>query len=95
VRIGTNAIVGCREDIFLPKGLVNQSRMNGLYTLNRIENTEATSIWTQGWSLVEELGLDVIWNQYWSCYTSELQRDHVHLNDKNDELAWCTQLLDG
>jgi hypothetical protein len=95
VRIGTNAIVGCREYIFLPKGLVNQSRMNGLYTLNRIANTEATSIWTQGWSLVEDLGLDVIWNQSWSCYTLELQRDYVHLNDKNDELAWCTQLLDG
>jgi hypothetical protein len=54
-----------------------------------------TSIWSQGWYLAKDLGLDVIQNQSWSFYTSDLQREHIHLIDNDDELAWYTQLLGG
>lgn len=46
VKIGTDAIVGCMEGVFLPEGLVNLLRMKGFCTLNRVANEKVTSIWS-------------------------------------------------
>jgi hypothetical protein len=44
VRIGTDAIVGCGEHIFLLQDLVGYLRELGICTLNRIEDNLSSTI---------------------------------------------------
>lgn len=48
VRIGSDAIIGC-NDPFLPLDTLAILRQRGYYSLNRVVNPNATSIWSQGW----------------------------------------------
>jgi hypothetical protein len=45
VRIGSDAIVGFGESIFLEEDLIYSLRMKGLCTLDRIANVEVNTIW--------------------------------------------------
>jgi len=45
VRIGTYAIVGCGDNVFLPKALVVQIWETCQCTLNRIGDVAQTTIW--------------------------------------------------
>jgi hypothetical protein len=56
VRIGTYAIVGCGEIIFLPKALIAKLWEIGHCTLNSIGDVAHSTIWRQGWLNVEDLG---------------------------------------
>jgi hypothetical protein len=83
------------EGVFLPKGLVNMLRMNGLCTLNIIVNVEVNIYLVIRMVLDGGFGFGCDLAPIWSHYTSELQREHIHLNDNDDELAWYTHLFGG
>jgi hypothetical protein len=62
VRVGQDAMDGCGENIFLLEEMITQLQELGVYTLNRATNEANTNIWSQGWSLDEDIGLEVRWN---------------------------------
>ena len=53
VRIGSNSMLGCDQNIFLPQEIIDHLQLMGLCALNRIGKEEATSIWSQGWNLAQ------------------------------------------
>jgi hypothetical protein len=79
VRIGSDTIVKCGDNVFLAEDLKLDLCLKGYCTLNQVANMETSSIWAQNWYSTMELELEHNWSQIWSDFTSELQRAHIHL----------------
>jgi hypothetical protein len=64
VRIGSDAIIGCGEDIFLPATIVLHLQELDKCTLNKVDKPQDTTIWSQGWLSDQDLKLEMKWGRY-------------------------------
>ena len=86
MRIGVDAVMGCGRDIFLLKMLIHHLQLIGRVTLNLIDNPLETTLRGQAWLKEEDMGLEGELAQVWKTYLAYLKREHIKLNNEDDEL---------
>jgi hypothetical protein len=88
VRVRVDAIMGCDRRIFIPADLILHFHFVGKSTLNKLVSPTTTSIWSQGWMLVDDLHLLANWVVDWHNYVDALRKAHIKLGHVEDEIFW-------
>jgi hypothetical protein len=65
VRLGADPWAGCEGQHLLPDQLIFLLRTRGFDTLNKLADPDQTTIWSQGWKSLNELGLEEEDAQSW------------------------------
>lgn len=86
MRLGLDAIVGCNEVIFLFEEVIHFLQLRGICTLEKINNPETTSFWTQGWLSTKVVGLDENMRDQWDIFIMELNKAHIRIKKTPYEL---------
>jgi hypothetical protein len=88
VHIGTDPWPGSGNTHSLPQEILDHLHTQGYYKLNQIVDPGSTNIWHQGWYNSDFLELEGELKLHWDNYIFSLQRGHIRLLDKDDELVW-------
>jgi hypothetical protein len=87
VRIGTDPWPGSGNAHSLPQAILDHLHTQGYYKLNQIVDPGSTNIWHQGWYNSDFLEMEGEFKLHWDNYIFSLQRGHIRLLDKDDELG--------
>jgi hypothetical protein len=88
VRIGVDPWPGSERGHILPQQLINNLHDKGLFYLDQITDRDITTLWSQAWKRVDQLGLDREHEASWNIFIRALQMGHIWLIDREDELVW-------
>jgi hypothetical protein len=89
VRVGTDSVLGCGENVILSEDLIVSLQDRGICTLNHVRDQNTTTIWEQGWMTAQELSLDGEQTIAWNPYIAVLKGGHVRLKEEADSVAWA------
>jgi hypothetical protein len=88
VRIGTDPWPGSGRGHLLPQPLIEVLHDRGFYYLEQIVDRDMTTIWSQAWKRVDQLGLDREYEAIWDGYIRALQLGHICITDREDDIVW-------
>lgn len=79
------------EHHILSNNIISHLYNEGYTRLNQIGNPPTTNLWIQTWLSVEDFNIPEGLQEEWRQYVSALERAHIILNDREDDIFWSTQ----
>ena len=86
--IGIDPIEGLKNSFILPRGLFDYLHDFNIYTFNQACNQGIGPFSSSYWMIVEDVDLNVVWKEEWTCYIGGLSHGGIRFSAQKDCVLW-------